>query len=437
MDGEASVLENVKGLVERAGRVVVGLADVLRDATFDVDQAAALVAAFDQLSRLATVGTTLCARRAEQLEAHELRGHRNGADWLAQTAGLPFAQAKDLLELPGTLERSPAALHAFVGGQLSLAQAKAVGDGVSVNPQSGSHLVEVAKAGSHRQLCDEVERVKAVARSHEEDAQRRARAYARRGLRWSQLREGGIRVQGYLTEEDWGRCLPVLKQRANERFRVSRSSKVRCSQEQYLADALVDLLSGAVATPSVGGTANSTRTPVTCIVRVDAESLRRGSLAGGEICEIAGVGPISVEAAKDLLGEAGFRLLVTDAHDVRAITSKTRYAPAHLEAALFERDPVCVVPGCDVSLGLQTHHWRRDFALGGATELDNLCRICAAHHRLATNGGWKLAGGPGQWRWVPPDWQVSKELRDRRQQVNVARAKRRRSHSPKRRAGPD
>ncbi|HEY1832233.1 MAG TPA: HNH endonuclease signature motif containing protein [Acidimicrobiales bacterium] len=443
MDRGAVVLDNVRGLVDGIGRVVAALPDVLRDPTFDVEEAAALVQAFDQLGRLATVGTTLSARHAQQLEAHELTGHRNATDWLAQTAGLPFNRAKEMLELPGSLERSPEALNAFTQGQVSFPQAQLIGDAVSVTPESGPRLVEEAKRRTHRQLAQEVERVKQVARSQEEDRERRARAHARRALRWSRLPEGGIRVQLYLTEEAWARCLPNLKQRANELFRLGRSAKVRSTQEQYMADACVDLLSGAIRRPGADtdeaapGNATSTRTSVTCIVRVDAAALRRGRVGEGEICEIAGVGPISVDAAIDLLGEAGFRLLVTDAQDVRAITGRTRYAPARLEAALFERDPVCVVPGCDVSIGLQTHHWRRDFALGGPTELDNLCRICAIHHGLTTSGGWKLIGGPGKWQWMPPDWRVSKDLRDRRRQVNASRAKRRRAHSAQGRSGSD
>lgn len=418
------------------------LPDLLRDPSTDVENVAGLVSQFDSLVRVGSAGTALAARRGEELEAHELTGHRNASDWLAQTAGIPFSRAKEMLELPEQIGRSPITRQAFEQGELSLAQATVVGEAVATQPSCAATMLRIARKGSHRDLCQEEARVKQVARSAEDERRRRARAYHRRSLRHSQLPEGGVRVQVLLTEDAWGRCLPALHNRANELFRMGRSAKVHGTREQYLADALVDLLSGSggkagdAGVPVAAGSGGS-RTGVTCIVRVDAAALRRGTVGPGETCEIAGVGPVSVDTALDLLGEEGFRLLVTDGADVASITSKTRYAPARLEAALLERDPMCVVPGCGVSLGLETHHWRREFHLGGPTEMDNLCRICAIHHGLVTNGGWRLAGGPGKWTWTRPEFSVSPALRARRRQVNAARAARRSGGSGRGRGGPD
>jgi hypothetical protein len=399
----------------------------LGDPATDADTVAQLARGFDELTRIGVAGTALAARRAAELEAHEHSGHRNATDWLAQVAGIPFARAKDMLELPAQLSRSPQAKEAFEQGQLSLSQAITVADAVSTTPTSASRMLQLAQTGTHRDLVQEAARVQQAARSREEERHRRARAYNRRSLRYFQLPDGGVRVQAYFTEDDWGRCMAALHDRANELFRQGRSAKVHNTREQYLADAAVDLMTGRVAAgggAGGGAGAGPGRAGANCIVRVDAGALRRGSVAPGEVCEIAGVGPISVEAAKDLLGEYGFRLLVTDGADVTTITGKTRVVPARLEAALFERDPACVVPGCGVSIGLETHHWRREFHLGGPTELDNLCRVCVIHHGLVTNGGWKLAGGPGRWTWTPPHFAVSSGLRAKRRQVNAARGSR-------------
>jgi hypothetical protein len=146
-------------------------------------------------------------------------------------------------------------------------------------------------------------------------------------------------------------------------------------------------------------------------------------LDDGEVCEIAGVGPVSVELARELLGEGFLRLLVMDGTDVTTITGRTRVPPARLEAALLERDPVCVVPGCAVTVALETHHWQTDVQYGGPTVLENLCRICSVHHDLASNGGWKLAGGPGQWRWEPPGWSVSPGLQAKRRKIHRQRGR--------------
>jgi hypothetical protein len=391
VDELCSALEGALAVVQ-AG--VAELSSTLDAA--DVDTVRVIVARFNALSRAAAAGWTLAARRAADLEAHAGSGHRNATDWLAQTSGIPFARAKEVLELGEQLALSPPVQQAFVRGDLSLSQAHTIGEVLAEVPSCGPDLLKVAQSGSHGELCQRVARVKQAARSREDERMRRARAYGRRSLRYCQLPEGGVRVQAYLTDDAWARCLPALEQQADVLFRRGRAAKVHSTRPQYLADALADLLGGErseggdhpVPSPTVARTVPApARTSVTTIVRVSASALRRGSLDDGEVCEIAGVGPVSVELARELLGEGFLRLLVMDGTDVTTITGRTRVPPARLVAALLERDPVCVVPGCAVTVALETHHWQTDVQYGGPTVLENLCRICSVHHDLASNGG--------------------------------------------------
>ena len=50
---------------------------------------------------------------------------------------------------------------------------------------------------------------------------------------------------------------------------------------------------------------------------IDAGALRRGTAEGGELCEIEGIGPVSVDAATELLGEGGLQFLVATASTSR------------------------------------------------------------------------------------------------------------------------
>jgi hypothetical protein len=34
--------------------------------------------------------------------------------------------------------------------------------------------------------------------------------------------------------------------------------------------------------------------------------------------------------------------------------------------------------------------------------LSNLCRLCRMHHAMKTQEGYRIEGGPGKWRWIPP-----------------------------------
>ena len=136
---------------------------------------------------------------------------------------------------------------------------------------------------------------------------------------------------------------------------------------------------------------------------VDAEALRRGSVGQGERCEIPGVGPVGVEYARELLGEALVEVLIAKGTDVTTVYSAGRHVPKRIRSALLLRDPRCVVPNCDARLGLENDHWVTDFAQGGLTALDNLARLCRRHHLDRTHRGFELARTDEGWVWTAPE----------------------------------
>jgi hypothetical protein len=137
-------------------------------------------------------------------------------------------------------------------------------------------------------------------------------------------------------------------------------------------------------------------------VRVDHQALMRGRLKRGEICEIPGIGPIPVEVARRLAVDSILSILVTDGVDVTAVAHAGRTIPAPVRRALIERDPVCVVPGCGLSEGLEIDHVE-PFGQGGETSLANLARLCHWHHYLKTHQRHRLERTEGGWRWIVPD----------------------------------
>src|ERR1019366_4284820 len=69
------------------------------------------------------------------------------------------------------------------------------------------------------------------------------------------------------------------------------------------------------------------------LVRVDLDALRRGSVGPGGVCEIPGVGPVPVETARELMGDAITRLVITNGVDVTTVCHLGRSIPAHLRTA--------------------------------------------------------------------------------------------------------
>jgi hypothetical protein len=128
----------------------------------------------------------------------------------------------------------------------------------------------------------------------------------------------------------------------------------------------------------------------------------RGELAPGETCEVPGVGPIPVCAARAFASDAFLAVIVADGQDIKAVSHLGRTIPDRLMTALIERDPVCVVPGCAEHEDLAFDHvipvHRR-----GPTSLHNLARLCRWHHYLKTFHGYVLDRVGGKWIWVGPN----------------------------------
>jgi hypothetical protein len=280
----------------------------------------------------------------------------------------------------------------------------------------------IEEGASHKELSDAAAQMKAAARSKENERRRRERVHANRHFRWHQDPNGGIRFEGSCDEVAWARVGPRLDAEAKERWKGA--GKNGGTLEAHRLDAFIDLMaeSGGSGGPSgTTGPASSAR-PRTVVI-IDAAALRRGTTQGDELCEIDGIGPVSVAAATELLGEGGLQYVIKEGFDVRTVTRSTRSITQCIEMALLVRDRVCAVPGCGKRLGLERDHWRLDYGDDGPTELANLVRLCPEHHHLKTNGGWALEGGPGHWRWVaPPDPPTAGRM-VRQRKVAVAKAK--------------
>lgn len=123
----------------------------------------------------------------------------------------------------------------------------------------------------------------------------------------------------------------------------------------------------------------------TVVVRVDKTAFDRGETIPGEVCEIAGVGPIPVSVARTLSSDAILKALITDGTDITTISHLGRRIPARLRTALEELYPQCAVEGCAVDRHLEIDH-KVAVSEGGPTELANLQRLCRHHHDRKTRG---------------------------------------------------
>jgi len=370
---------NIDSLIKDLGEAVRGLDPKGTTA----EEATRLVELFSEGERLCAAGRTFAAGRVQETFAWRGSGHPTAARWIAAHTRSTVGQAVTTLQTARRLERLPATREAFRSGQLSEVQVAEISSAAGSDPSSESTLLTIAEQDSVAALKDRCREVRAAAHADEDVVER-----IRRGRylkNWTDD-DGAVRLDGRLAPDDGARFLATVHARAMRLQAEARRSGQREPVSAYAADALVGLAEGAPGPRAV------------VHVEVSKAALERGHTLPGETCRIPGVGPIPVTTARRLASDATMKVIERDGVDVYRVTHRGRTIPSHVRTALEARDPSCVVPGCDVRMGLEIDHIV-PVADGGPTRLDNLARLCRFHHAGKTHHGWRLGGGPGAWTW--------------------------------------
>jgi hypothetical protein len=414
-------MENLYGDLER---VAGELLEVVRTSTPESvsgDQARRFVERFAEIERAAASGVALFTPVVVGTGSYAKEGHASAQDWLGSLAGSSAGAAKGRLAAAERAAVDPSLTDALHEGALSSAQLAVVTQAGAEAPEATGDLLDLVGQGvSHQELSDAAARMKAAARSRETERLRRARVHTNRHLRVHQVDTGGVRGEFFCDEVRWARVAPEIEGRAKELWKAAGGGSEPL--EAFRLDALIEQLGQWGDRPGgVEGSAGPSGPPTPSdpsspsgppsrskgvryqgIVVIDAAALQRGTTEGDELCEIEGVGPVSVEAATELLTEASLRFVIREGFDIKTVTRSTRDVAACIEAALTVRDRTCATPLCGKRLGLEVDHRVIDYGDDGPTELDNLVRLCPEHHALKTHGGWRLEGKPGAWEWVAP-----------------------------------
>jgi hypothetical protein len=189
--------------------------------------------------------------------------------------------------------------------------------------------------------------------------------------------------------------------------RATRMSKVLRDQDgqtrtvdQLRADLVCDLLlEGEVrAHPK---RARGIRAEV--IVTVPVLSLFDNDTAAKYPASVEGIGPIPIERARELCGNAdGWMRVLTHPETgvVLSVGRKKYRPPAALRRLVQWRSGRCLGPGC----GMPAHRCDIDHSVpwehGGITAAWNLGPLCRGHHTLRHHGDWKITqldGGVIEW----------------------------------------
>lgn len=394
-------------------------------------QVNAVLAQVVVLERLASSARVLLAQRAAESRQWQREGFRSAAEWLAAQQGTTTGRAKADLDTSERLDGLDGTKDALRQGRLSPDQAGAVADAAMANPDAEADLIRLAEQESLRRLRDEAARRRA---EREDGERRRERVHRRRSARCWTDRDGAWNFAAAGPADVGSGFMVEWERLTDERFRAARRAGERGTREQFAFDALIELAgrsnqlrSGAGGDASTGVEAGSDECPVgghpadgggsgagsrgpgpgrenlrhLGLIRVDLTALLKGGVGDGELCEIAGIGPISVPAARELLGDSILKLVITRGVDVLNVTHLGRGPSTAQEVALLWANPVCCVQGCNRVRRLEWDH-RQPWAQVRQTVLANLDGPCEFHHARKTRDGWELVPGTGRRAMVPP-----------------------------------
>jgi hypothetical protein len=362
-----------------------------------------LVSVFSDLEHGASVGLALAARRVSQTNLWEGKGHRSPAHWLASTTGMTVADSVRLLETAEVAERAPATMEALRNGDLSISQGNATGKAEQADPQAGAALVQQAtdSDASVKEIQQEAARIVNAA-SGDSEAERAEKIRQRRSLRVGSAGDGSSWVHLNGPTADIARLEATLKPIIDGIFHDARRDGRREPFEAYAYDALLTLADRDVS--GAGGGGDRYRN-AKVIVRADLAALDRGHTEPGEVCEIAGHGPIAVaEAWRIIDGGAFVAGIVTDGADIAAVRHLGR-KPTVLQRTVLEWETAgtCAVEGCTNRAAIEIDHVE-DWADTLVTQIEHLAALCRTCHAKKTYEGYRL--GPrltnGTRKLIPP-----------------------------------
>ncbi|MGI8793956.1 MAG: hypothetical protein ACR2H3_12425, partial [Acidimicrobiales bacterium] len=341
--GEVGLLARIDALATAAA----GLAGEVDPALLTGAEAEQVLAGFGRVRNVVSGAMAGYAARVTETERWRLAGARSADAHLGSLTGGSAGSGRRLAETGRRLVDAPEAKKALAEGRLSLDQAEQVAGAVAETVASPDdrvaggaaeverRLLEVAESGDLAGLRDAAAKAKQAAR---DEARTRRVQHDTRQLRKRSFDDGSVGGQFKLPPWVAGEVWAVLDRLTEHRFDQQRRAGVRDPREAYAADALCTALGieppvhpdrdvPADADESNEQTsANGEQGTVVAEPRgnihkelvaiVDADSLRNGTVGPDGTWEIPGVGPVPVQAARDLLGEVGVSIVVNNGVDI-------------------------------------------------------------------------------------------------------------------------
>lgn len=312
-------------------------------------------------------------------------GMRSCADWLSWRCALSPAAARERVRVALAVQDLPRTLELFRAGRLSYSKVRAITR--VATPDTENDLLSLAEHATASQLEYIVQGWRKCRDAHDPDRHRRhlEKRYVKTRYDDDGSLVGSFRIppeSASLLEKALDAHLPPVVTQAAPGVGV-----VPDTIAQRRADALV-----AVADAGMGSSGRKPHERTMVVVEVEHQVLCAD--ADGTCRTDRGVA-LGAETARRLACDCTEMTVMVDGDGDEIGRSKpTSSIPRSVRRALDRRDRGrCRFVGCCADGKVEAHHLIHR-AHGGDHELANLVTLCAFHHHLVHEGGWRLEVSP-------------------------------------------
>ncbi len=389
------------------------------------DERLAWIDEIRDLGRRVTAMTSMLVAEADEAGSAMRARHTRLEDWMARTGQETPREASGAVWAARSLERRPSVRDAAARGEISVNQAKAIGEALDALPTGLDRSVQaqaeqlILKEARHtpseklRSMTDKILRDVAPELTDSPEARaeklaaRDQRARSRRRLWFGPETDGSLEFGGSLLVVA-GRRLQNLVQTLSDRaYRSAKDSRnllaLQQTPQQRAADAFVEILDAAESVDAGATTSASIPAGAAQIqVLIPYSDLLDRAAASGVLMDGTRLSAeelrllaCSADLIPAVLGTASQVLDVGRAH---------RLAPAALRRVLGLRDGGCAFPGCTPPMRHCDVHHVVPWQLDGPTDRGNTVALCRVHHALCEPEP-PITGPDGRVA-VPDRWEV-------------------------------
>jgi len=332
-------------------------------------------------------------RELDARQRHRDHGLASMAGWLTWRVGLGPVAAREKVRVARALGELPQIDAAFARAEVSYSKVRAMTR--IATPENEGRLLHMAKNASAAQLetiCRGVEQV--TGKSPDGQA------------RWVKVvpcKDGMVRLEARLHPDEAASILKAVDaavathEEAPTPEHASAEAPSSDVRREARPDGLVRVADAYLAGDRSAGRPAAERHQVIACVREDHLT------PSGLSVEVEGAGQAGSETLRRLACDTSVTRVTVDAEGTPLdLGRKARVVSPALRRALLARDRGCRFPGCGNHRWVDAHHIEH-WVDGGATHRDNLVLLCAAHHRLVHEGGFRVSGDANALRFERPD----------------------------------